>query len=90
MKIVRHLLQNLPVPTQSGRALDPSGIVVQYRYEARPVTLEVFEAAKIGGQYPEGEVVDGMAGMGNDLILIVAYPMQSKTVVHQQLVDDYG
>jgi len=70
MKIVRHLLQ------------DPG---VQYRYEARPVTLAVFEAAKIGGQYLEGEVVDGMAGMGNDLILIVAYPTESPA---QQLVND--
>lgn len=48
--------------------------MTQYRYEAHVVPGMVWDDVKIGGQYLGGEVVDGISGMDNDLVLIVAYP----------------
>ena len=46
----------------------------QYRYEAHIVPAFVWDEVKIGGQYFGGEVVDGISGMENDLVLVVAFP----------------
>ena len=51
--------------------------MTQYRYEAHVVPGMVWDDVKIGGQYLGGEVVDGISGMGNDLVLIVAYEADS-------------
>ena len=51
----------------------------QYRYEARIVPASVWDKVEIGGQYLGGEVADGISGMENDLVLIIAHPADSDT-----------
>lgn len=51
--------------------------MTQYRYEAHIVPGMVWDDVKLGGQYLGGEVVDGVSGMNNDLVLIVSYPADS-------------
>ena len=48
--------------------------MTQYRYEAHIVLGSVWDEVKIGGQYLGGEVVDGISGMGDDLVLVVSFP----------------
>ena len=54
--------------------------MTQYRYEAHIVPEKVWDAIKIGDSYLDGVVVEGSSGMEDDLILIIAIPINTVVI----------
>lgn len=48
---------------------------MNYRYEVHSVTPLVYDSVKLGDTYLGGGVIDGISGMNNDILLVIAIPM---------------
>ena len=45
----------------------------KYYYEVVEVSKEVFNKMKIGDVYADGQIAEGIGGVDNELLLVVAY-----------------
>ncbi len=55
-----------------------------YRYEIYVATDQEYASAHIGGQFRGGVVVDGLAGLGEDQLIVTAHSTPGVLLVYDE------
>ena len=60
-----------------------------YTYQVYVVDGATYEAHRVGDQYQGGRVVDGIGGMGQDQLLVVAYKKPEGRLTLKGLIGEW-